>query len=65
MNYTYVSDCLWYLGHILTGISVFADDDLPMRASLVIVGQTITMISRPLGRMQDKARLSNEDVSFV
>lgn len=53
MSYLFVSDCLWYLGHILTGSSViFSRKYESLAIAVVIVGQFITIVSRPIGRIQ-------------
>ena len=64
MKYLCISDCLWYMGHILTGVSALIHDDFYLKASLVIVGQSITIISRPIGRLPDKTREIKDD-AFV
>jgi len=52
MNYLLLSDYMWYIGHILTGLSiVFTHNNYFVAVSLVVVGQVITMISRPIGRI--------------
>lgn len=54
MNYLLLSDCMWYIGHILTGLSIiFTHNDYFIAVSLVAIGQFITMISRPIGRIID------------
>ncbi len=67
MNYILISDCLWYAGHILTGISTFTRSNFYLTASLVVIGQTITIISRPISRMKICVQkvLENENDSFV
>lgn len=60
MNYLLLSDCLWYTGHILTGISIaFSQTQYFIAVSLVVIGQFITIISRPIGRIK------NDDFSLV
>jgi len=52
MNYLLLSDYMWYIGHILTGLSiVFTHNNYFVAVSLVVVGQVITIISRPIGRI--------------
>ena len=52
MNYLLLSDYMWYVGHILTGLSiVFTHNNYFVAVSLVVIGQVITMISRPIGRI--------------
>lgn len=54
MNYLLFSDYMWYIGHILTGLSiVFTHNNYFVAVSLVVIGQVITMISRPIGRITD------------
>ena len=53
MNYLLISDIMWYSGHILSGMSViFTHNNHYLSASFVVVGQLITIVSRPIGRIQ-------------
>jgi len=53
MNYLLLSDYLWYFGHIFSGCSIiFSRDNYYLAVILVIFGQFITIISRPIGRMK-------------
>jgi hypothetical protein len=53
MNYLLFSDILWYLGHILTGASIFfSRTNYNLAVILVVIGQSITIISRPIGRIK-------------
>jgi hypothetical protein len=53
MNYLLISDYLWYFGHIFSGLSViFNRDNYYIAATLIIFGQFITIISRPIGRIK-------------
>ena len=62
MNYLLLSDCLWYIGHILTGISIiFTQNNFYVAVSLVATGQFITMISRPIGRIDNNIKEDNPD----
>jgi hypothetical protein len=55
MNYILLSDILWYSGHILSGLSIiFSHNNYYLAVSLVIFGQFITIISRPIGRIKNK-----------
>jgi hypothetical protein len=55
MNYLLVSDILWYSGHIITALSiVFTHTHLDISIALVFIGQSITIISRPIGRIGTK-----------
>ena len=72
MNYLFISDCLWYSGHILSGIaSIFSNNNFEISISLIIVGQFITIISRPIGRIKsvknnvciENINLENESIS--
>ena len=55
MNYLLLSDFMWYTGHILSGISIlFTRDNYYFTVSFVLFGQLITIISRPIGRIQNK-----------
>jgi hypothetical protein len=52
MNYFLLGDILWYLGHILTGCSIiFSHINYHAAVALTIVGQFLTIISRPIGRI--------------
>jgi hypothetical protein len=47
-----LSDNLWYFGHIFSALSImFTRDNYPIAVSLAIFGQSITIISRPIGRL--------------
>ena len=65
MNYLLLSDCLWYCGHILTGISgVLSKEHYEIAVSFVFIGQFITIISRPIGRINNeniKVKNVNDD----
>lgn len=53
MNYPLLSDFLWYMGHVLCGCSVlFTHNNYYIAVSMVICGQFITIISRPIGRIK-------------
>ena len=53
MNYVLISDILWYAGHILSGISIiFTHDEYYLAVPMVIVAQFITILSRPISRIQ-------------
>lgn len=55
MNYGVLADCLWYAGHVLTGIAiVFNHYDFYVGMTFVLVGQFITIISRPIGRIKNE-----------
>ena len=52
MNYFLLGDILWYLGHILTGCSIiFSHINFQVSIALTIFGQFLTIISRPIGRI--------------
>ena len=58
MNYILVADFLWYSGHILTGSSVlFSRTNYNLTISLVFIGQFITILSRPIGRIIPKIEI--------
>jgi hypothetical protein len=61
MDYALFSDLLWYFGHVLTGSSVIVHDNYYMAVSLVVIGQTITIISRPIGRIKNTSIVDIED----
>ena len=55
MNYLLISDIMWYMGHVLTGISIiFTQNHFYIAVSLVAIGQFITIISRPIGRIKNE-----------
>lgn len=55
MNYVIISDLLWYMGHVVTGCAIlFTKDYYHLAIGCVWIGQGMTMISRPLGRMKVK-----------
>ena len=63
MNYLLLSDYIWYIGHILTGLSiVFTHNNYFVAVSLVVIGQVITMISRPIGRITDNNLKKERDI---
>ena len=52
MNFLFISDFLWYLGHTLTGCSIiFIHNNFYLAASMVFFGQFMTIISRPISRI--------------
>ena len=54
MNYSLISDYLWYFGHIFSGLSViFNHNNYYIASTLIIFGQFITIISRPIGRIKN------------
>lgn len=59
MNYIFISDCLWYCGHIISGSSIIIEqNNYYLALSFVIFGQFITIISRPIGRFKDIEKIS-------
>jgi len=53
MNYLLIYDVLWYSGHILNGFSILLIQKYFNVAILfVFLGQFITIISRPIGRIK-------------
>jgi len=65
MNYLLISDIMWYGGHILTGISIiFTQNNFYVAVSLVAIGQFITMISRPIGRITND-EMKDNNLDFV
>lgn len=58
MGWMYYGDIMWYIGHILTGIAVVANrySSFSVTIILVVLGQALTMISRPIGRMEQARR---------
>lgn len=53
-DYILISDILWYSGHILTSISILLTrNNFNLAVSFVFLGQFITIISRPIGRIKN------------
>jgi len=53
MNYSWIADVLWYMGHIITGTAILISKNHYWGAvACVWVGQGMTMISRPIGRIR-------------
>lgn len=53
IDYSGVADMLWYAGHILSGISVlYSSSHYEEAVVLVLIGQGITIASRPIGRVK-------------
>lgn len=53
MNYILFSDILWYTGHIITGFAIVANHyDYYFGVTTVFIGQLMTIISRPIGRIK-------------
>jgi len=54
MNYQLCADILWYVGHTLTGFAIVANHyNFYLGIIIVFIGQFITIISRPIGRMKN------------
>jgi hypothetical protein len=54
MNYTILADCLWYFGHVLTGCAIVVNHyNYSMGILCVFIGQFTTIISRPIGRINN------------
>lgn len=63
MNYSLIADYLWYIGHILSGLSIlFSHTNYYLAVALVIFGQSITIISRPLGRIKASHETTNDNI---
>ena len=55
MNYEYLSDCLWYIGHITTGISIiYIHSNYYSAVSIMLFGQSCIILSRPISRIDNK-----------
>ena len=58
MNYQKLADALWYVGHVITAMSIVVNHyDFPAAVFVVCVGQAITMASRPIGRMESSVEI--------
>lgn len=54
MKYQFYADILWYIGHIITGFAIVVNHyDFKMGVVTVFIGQFITIISRPIGRIKN------------
>lgn len=72
MNYVLLSDCLWYIGHILSEISIlFTHNNYYLAVSMALSGQCITIISRPISRIKNKIinieeiKVKNNDIGYI
>lgn len=65
MKYETLADIMWYVGHVITAMSIVVNHfHFPGAVATVFVGQAITMISRPVGRIKSPSlRAQTEDVS--
>lgn len=53
INYVLIADILWYIGHIITGCAIIANHyDFYYGIITVFIGQFMTIISRPIGRIK-------------
>jgi hypothetical protein len=60
MNYLRISDYLWYTGHILSGLAIIVNQNsYVLSATMVLFGQFITIISRPIGRIKDTGKIES------
>ena len=63
MNYPLIADYLWYIGHILSALSIlFSHTNYYLAVALVLFGQSITIISRPLGRIKASLETKNDNI---
>ena len=66
MNYIFISDFLWYVGHVLSRISIlFSHNNYYLTVSMVLFGQFITIISRLISRMKNIIKVDIEEISNV
>jgi len=62
MNYIFLSDILWYSGHILSGCSIlYSHNNYTIAILFVFFGQFITIISRPISRFKNNNE-NNKDI---
>jgi hypothetical protein len=53
MNYQLYADILWYTGHIITGLAIVVNHyNFYLGITTVFIGQFMTIISRPIGRIK-------------
>lgn len=65
MKYQFYADILWYIGHIITGFAIVVNHyNFEMGVVTVFIGQIITIISRPIGRIKpnNQNRTSNSNI---
>ena len=67
MNYFLLADFLWYSGHIMTGSSIiFSSSNHYLAIYLVFIGQFITIISRPISRINNTSKIEiNNETSIL
>ena len=57
MNYMFISDILWYFGHILTGSTIIVNHyNYNLAVIVAFIGQFLTIMSRPIGRLKNTAK---------
>lgn len=57
------ADCLWYAGHVLTGVAIVVNHyNFAAGVVVVFVGQSITMLSRPIGRYRRQKACDENDL---
>lgn len=62
-HYQLLADIIWYFGHILSGVSVIINHyDFNIGIAVVILGQFIIIISRPIGRIKVKELAADDTV---
>ena len=58
MNYKLFADILWYFGHIITGVAIVINRyNFYIAVGLTCLGQFITIVSRPIGRIKNKTQI--------
>jgi hypothetical protein len=67
MDYGFLADLLWYAGHMLTGCAILiSQDHYRWAVGCVWVGQGMTMISRPIGRIRiPEPKLPEYDLKVI
>ena len=62
MNYKLFADILWYLGHILTSMTLIINHfNFHYGIICVCFSQFIIIISRPIGRLDNKEHIISDD----
>ena len=65
MDYLKISDYLWYTGHILSGFAIIVNKhSYNLAVVMILSGQFITIISRPIGRIKDNRPLNTNEKSI-
>lgn len=57
-----IGDIMWYAGHILCGISILITSaNFWAGVAFVLAGQGLTMLSRPIGRLNNNIKRNKKE----